>query len=160
MRTSATVQSWNPDTAFINFTVKFAEVSWVHRKRSRQGSTHILFPSVIPKQGGFIGHQTWSWIYTRDCLLEHARGWRLPPSGLFANFNIQVTSFLDNAASHECIKLLGYLKGRLIILGPTPESVHPYIYCQIFPWYFEREYLIMSGRENLSSSFPMNSKCK
>jgi len=56
-----------------------------------------------------------------------------PPLGLFVDFNIQVTSFLDNATLNEYVKLLGHSKGQLTIVGPVSESVHPSYYCRVAP---------------------------
>ena len=67
------------------------------------------------------------------------KGEDFPPLGFFVDLDIQLTSFLDNPTSHECIKLLGHSKGWLTILEPAPDSVPPYCYCRVFPWYFEKE---------------------
>ena len=127
MCTSATMYSWNPDTALINSTVKFAEESWAYQRQQTWRSTHILFPSVIQKPSASINH----WIcagstqeITPWCSSE---GDDFPLLGLFVDFDIQIIFLLKNAALHEYTGL--HAHSKLIspsILGQAQTLLSPF----------------------------------
>ena len=106
VRTSATIQSYNPVIALMKSISKSAEASWVYWKRSQKILIHILFPAVVLKPGVLKNCQTWWKLYTRTCPLRCAQRWGSLPSRVpLVYFNIQIISFFENATLHEYVEL-------------------------------------------------------
>jgi len=75
VHTAATIQSCNPGIALMKFASKFAELSWVYQRRSRQKLTHILLSFVILKSGVSRDRQTRWQLQTSTHPLRPAHRW-------------------------------------------------------------------------------------
>ena len=80
------------------------------------------------------------------------------------DFNIQVTSFLDNAMSHEHIRLYGHSKGQVTIFWLVSALFTPSkTVIEFFLKSLKGNISLVpnsKGCGTLSFSCPMNSKCK
>ena len=64
----------------------------------------------------------------------------LPPGTFLVDFNIQVTSSLEDAVSHEHGGLHRHSKGQLTIFGSVPALVYLYYHSPIFSLEFQRKH--------------------
>ena len=124
VHTSATTQNCNPE---IVSTLKFAEVSWVHRKRLRQTSTHILFPSETQQPSVSIDRRIWCWLDTRDHLPRHFQMSWFSSVGTLCKFQYSDYFLPWKCYTGWICRTACTLKACLTIPSePMSVSVHPF----------------------------------